>query len=79
MGKGVGGGTGVGVDVGLGVGVGTSVGKGVSAGTGVGTGVTVGRDISGVGCIGVFGGGVALCPPQAVPTTTNAMRIPQTA
>ena len=72
----MGGGTGVGVDVGLGVG--TSVGEGVAAGIGVGTGVAVGGDISGVTGIGVFGSGVALCPPQAVPTTIIAMRIPQT-
>ena len=66
------------MDVGLGIGVGTSVGEGVSAGIGVGTGVAVGKDISGVGGIGVFGSRVALCPPQAVPATINAMRIPQT-
>ena len=66
----------VGEGVSVGTGVGTAVGEGVSAGSSVGTGRGVGLDdTTGVG---VFGGKVAPCSPQAVPITINTTRRPQT-
>ena len=78
-GKGVGGGTGVGVGVDAGLGVGIAVGEGVPVGSGAGTGRAVGVDIGGRTGVRVFGSKAAPCPPQAVPTTINATRIPQPA
>ena len=68
---------GVGPEVRLGIGAGATVGEDVSAGIAVGTGVAVGVDISGVTGVGLFGSKVVPWPPQAIPTTINAMSIAQ--